>query len=72
MSRMATNEYIGAKRRAYGIASRDKRKRILDEVCETSGYEHKYANKLLTGSRKFREDKGRGRKGPVATMLWKC
>ena len=32
MSRMATNEYIGAKRRAYALADRAKRMRILDEV----------------------------------------
>ena len=61
MSRMATNEYIGAKRRAYAQADRAKRTRILDEVCETTGYERKYANRLLTGNRKFRERKGRGR-----------
>ena len=54
MSRMATNEYIGAKRRAYAQADRAKRKRILDEVCETTGYERKYANRLLTGNRKLR------------------
>ena len=58
---MATNEYIGAKRRMYTTADRKKRCRILDEVCETTGYERKYANRLLTGSRKFRERKGRGK-----------
>ena len=61
MSRMATNEYIGTKRRLYATADRTKRIRILDEVCETTGYERKYANRLLTGSRKFRERKGRGK-----------
>lgn len=61
MSRMATSEYIGARRRAYASADRAKRIRILDEVCETTGYERKYANRLLTGSRKFRERRGRGR-----------
>ena len=60
MSRMATKEYIGAKRRAYALADRAKRMRILDEACETTGYERKYANRLLTGSRKFREHRGRG------------
>ena len=64
MSRMATSEYIGARRRAYASADRAKRIRILDEVCETTGYERKYANRLLTGSRKFREH--RGRAGPTA------
>ena len=61
MSRMATSEYIGTKRRAYAQAGRAKRKRILDEVCETTGYERKYANRLVTGNRKFREHKGRGK-----------
>ena len=73
MSRKATNEYIGAKRRAYAQASRKKRSRILDEVCETTEYERKYANKLLTGSRKFRERKGRGKtySGEVVETLKK-
>ena len=62
MSRMATSEYIGTKRRAYAQAGRAKRMRILDDVCETTGYERKYANRLLTGSRKFREHNGRGKK----------
>ena len=61
MSRMATNEYIGAKRRLYATADREKRIKMLDEVCETTGYERKYANRLLTGSRKSRERKGRGK-----------
>ena len=61
MSRMATNEYIGAKRRLYATADRGKRIKILDEVSETTGYKRKYANRLLTGSRKFRERKGRGK-----------
>ena len=47
MSRKATNEYIGTRRRAYAQADRAKRMRILDEVCETTGYERKYANRLL-------------------------
>ena len=61
MSRKATNEYIGIKRRAYAQAGRAKRMRILDDVCETTGYERKYANRLLTGNRKFREHNGRGK-----------
>ena len=56
MSRMATNEYIGAKRRAYAQADRAKRKHILDEVCETTGYERKYANRLLTGGKTYGDD----------------
>ena len=37
MSRMATAEYVGAKRRAYAEAFSAKRTRLLDEVCETTG-----------------------------------
>lgn len=76
MSRMATNEYIGAKRRAYAEAKPGKRRRMLDEVCETTGYSRKYANRLLTGSRKFRERKGRGpsyteRDKAVLVRIWR-
>ena len=39
MSRMATAEYIGAKRRVYLEASKEKRAKILTEVYETTGYE---------------------------------
>ena len=53
MSRKATNEYIGIKRRAYAQAGRAKRMRILDDVCERTGCERKYANRLLTGSRNW-------------------
>ena len=60
MSRIATNEYIGAKRRAYEASKPDKRRLILDDVCEMTGYSRKYANRLLTGSRKFKVRKGRG------------
>ena len=48
MSRKATNEYIGVKRRAYADAKLERRIRILDEVCETTGYSRKHANRLLT------------------------
>lgn len=73
MSRMATAEYIGAKRRAYAEADSAKRRRLLDEVCETTGYSRKYANRLLTGSRKFRERKGRRKtyRGEVLEVLEK-
>ena len=64
MSRMATNEYIGAKRRAYAQANRAKRSRILDEVCETTGYERKYANRLLTGEARVKPGRTKGNKRP--------
>ena len=76
MSRMATSEYIGAKRRAYASAKPGKRRQLLDEVCETTGYSRKYANRLLTGSRKFKERKGRGstyteRDRAVLMRIWR-
>ena len=60
MSRIATNEYIGAKRRAYEASKPHKRRLILDDACEMTGRSRKHANRLLTGSRKFKVRKGRG------------
>ena len=37
MSRMATNEYIGAKRRVYALVDRAKRMRILDDEAKNAG-----------------------------------
>ena len=37
MSRMATNEYIGTRRRAYAQADRAKRRRILDKAKHAGG-----------------------------------
>ena len=70
MSRRATNEYIGMKRRAYQAASRPKRREILAEVCTNTGYSKDYATRLLSGSRKFRERKGRGKKFGEETAKW--
>ena len=50
MSRMATAEYIGAKRRAYLAAPKDKRRSLLSEVCETNGYEKKYGCSAKSGT----------------------
>lgn len=69
MSRMDTTEHIDAKRRAYAEAGSTKRHRLLDEVCKTTGYARKYANRLLTGNRKFRDRKGRGKTLPVRSPL---
>lgn len=62
MSRKATMEYVGAKRRAYTkLKTTVARSAALDEFCTFTGAERKYANKLLLGSRKYREHKGRGK-----------
>ena len=42
MSRKSKAEYIAEKRRAYAEAGAGKRRRILDEVCETLCYTRKY------------------------------
>ena len=70
MSSGATNEYIGMKRRAYQAASRPKRREILAEVCTNTGYSKDYAIRLLSGSRKFRERKGRGKKFGEEVAKW--
>jgi hypothetical protein len=61
MSRKSKAEYIGEKRRAYACAIAAKRRRILDEVCETLCYTRKYVIKLMTGNIRYRERRGRGR-----------
>lgn len=70
MSRGATSEYIGMKRRAYKAASKTKRRTILAEVCETTGFTEDYAIRLLSGSRRYRERKGRGRKFGDEAAKW--
>ena len=40
-SRIAMNEYIGAKRRAYEASRPDRHRLILDDVCEMTGYSRK-------------------------------
>ena len=55
-------EYVGAKRRAYAVLKTKARKTAaIDEFCQLTGAERKYAIKLLTGSRLYRERKGRGK-----------
>ena len=59
MSRKATLEYVGIKRRTYKLAPRAKRRAILDEFCAVTGLKPAYARKLLNGNRKYRDHKGR-------------
>ncbi len=55
-------EYVGVKRRAY-LALDDKAAKTaaLDEFCAVTGMDRKYAIKLLTGKRIYREHRGRGK-----------
>ena len=77
MSRKATIEYVGAKRRAYALLrTKASRSAILDEFCSFTGASRKYANKLLTGNRKYREHPGRGKTytpaaEALALRLWR-
>ena len=59
MSRKTTAEYLGVTRRRYSEASPKEKTKILDEFVATTCYSRKHANKLLTGSRMFRERPGR-------------
>lgn len=62
MSRKATMEYVGAKRRAYSVLKSKKAKTAaIDDFCQVTGAERKYAIRLLTGSRRYREHAGRGK-----------
>ena len=62
MSRKATMEYVGAKRRAYSVLKSKKAKgAAIDDFCQVTGAERKYAIRLLTGSRRYREHAGRGK-----------
>ena len=55
-------EYVGAKRRAYALLrTKASKSAALDEFCTFTGASRKYANKLLTGTRKYHEHPGRGK-----------
>ena len=70
MSRKATNEYIGTRRRAYAQADRAKRMRILDEVCETTGYEAQGPRKDLRRRRRRSAEEGlAGGRMPLPAVL---
>ena len=50
MSKSATEEYVRVSRSRYrAMKNRRAKGRILDEFCQTSGYERKHAIKLLNG-----------------------
>ena len=55
-------EFVGAQRRAYAqLKSKAKKTALINSMGQAFGFERKYANKLLTGNRKYRDPKGRGR-----------
>ena len=55
-------EYVGAKRRSYsGLQNKKAKSAAIDDFCQVTGADRKYAIRLLTGSRRYREHKGRGK-----------
>lgn len=55
-------EYVGAKRRHYlELKTKEARTAAIDEFRSVTGLCRKYAIKLLTGNRKYKEHKGRGK-----------
>jgi hypothetical protein len=78
MSRKATMEYVGVKRRVYSeLKSKEAKSAAIDDFCMTTGLTRKYAIKLLTGNRKYREHKGRGKTYTFASealflRLWRA
>ena len=62
MSRGSIREYILRKQEDYiGEPSRRRKGRVLDEVCAVTGLERKYASRLLSGARTYRERRSRGK-----------
>lgn len=62
MSRRTTMEFVGAQRRAYAqLKSKAKKTALINSMCRAFGFGRKYANKLLTGNRKCKDPKGRGK-----------
>lgn len=61
MSQTSLKEYISRVRSRYGrMIGKQARSRLLDEVCAVSGWERKYASKVLRGVRRGGRGPGRG------------
>ena len=66
-------EFVGTQRRAYAqLKSKSKKTAFIDSMCQAFGFERKYATKLLTGNRKYKDPRGRGKTySDMATGLLK-
>lgn len=61
MSQKSLKEYIPrVKERYQRMTGKEARGRVLDEFCEISGFERKYAIKVLCGNRRTGKGPGRG------------
>jgi len=47
MSKRAKQEYLQQIRERYKVATKQEKKKILDEFCTVCGYNRKYAIKIL-------------------------
>lgn len=62
MSRRTTMEFVGAQRRAYAqLKSKARKTELINAMCQAFGFDRKYAIKLLTGNRRYKAPRGRGR-----------
>ena len=66
-------EFVGTQRRAYAqLKSKSKKTAFIDSMYQAFGFERKYATKLLTGNRKYKDPRGRGKTySDMATGLLK-
>ena len=63
MSATSRKELLEQARARYRGRGKVGRGRLLDEICALSGYERKYASKLLSGARLLAGESGRARGG---------
>lgn len=66
MSQKSKAEYVEISRRRYLARGREGRGRLLDEFCEVTGYDRKYAIKVLGREPELVRERGRGAGRPPA------
>lgn len=82
MGTSSRNEYLQTIRPRYRSASKDDKKRILDEFCLTCGYHRKYAIRILNSNKPVNSRDNLSRRGKkkiyensmittVLTDIWK-
>lgn len=62
MSNQSKQEYLLAIRTRYSKSSKEEKQKILDEFCQTCGYNRKYAIRKLNDKKQKRKNKRSGRK----------
>ena len=61
MTKSTERELVAKLRKSYKrLASRSEKTNLIDHMCHDYGFERKYAIKLLSGNRKYKDAKGRG------------